>query len=52
MLLERSEEILRGLASFSAADQKRIRAVLEIITGGQELDLNRFGGASEQRIVL
>lgn len=50
-LLERSEEILRGLASFSAADQERIRTVLEIITGGQELDLNRFGGASDQKIV-
>ncbi|MBI4323849.1 MAG: squalene/phytoene synthase family protein, partial [Chloroflexi bacterium] len=50
-LLERSEEILRGLVSFSAADQERIRTMLEIITGGQELDLNRFGGASDQKIV-
>ncbi len=50
-LLERSEEMLCSLASFSEADQERIRAVLEIITSGQELDLDRFGGASEQKIV-
>jgi farnesyl-diphosphate farnesyltransferase len=30
------------LQTFSPEDQKRIRDVLAIITGGQELDLNRF----------
>ena len=36
----------------SAADQqRRIREVLTIITSGQELDLRRFAGASEQNII-
>ena len=33
------------------ADRQRIREVLAIITSGQELDLERFRGAGEKRIV-
>ena len=50
-LLERMEEVLSVLASFSAADQQHIRAVLTTITSGQELDLTRFGDASAANIV-
>ena len=50
-LLERGEAALAALAGFEAADQERIRAVLKIITSGQELDLRRFAGASAERIV-
>ena len=44
VLLERIEEAITVLASFSAEDQQRIREVLDTITSGQELDLRRFGG--------
>ena len=42
-LLQRVEEAVAVLGQFTAADQARIRAVLTTITGGQELDLRRFG---------
>ena len=42
ILLEKIGSSLGELQTFSAEDQKRIRDVLAIITGGQELDLNRF----------
>jgi farnesyl-diphosphate farnesyltransferase len=42
LLLEKVEDSLAALQNFSAADQKLIRAVLETITSGQELDLRRF----------
>jgi farnesyl-diphosphate farnesyltransferase len=51
ILLERIEEVVDVMSSFSAADQQRIREVLTIITSGQELDLKRFGEAGPQRIV-
>jgi farnesyl-diphosphate farnesyltransferase len=41
-LLRRIEDALAVLASFSDRDRAPIRAVLETITGGQELDLQRF----------
>jgi farnesyl-diphosphate farnesyltransferase len=52
ILLERTEEALTVLSRFTAGDQKEIRRVLEIITGGQELDLTRFSGASVNKIIL
>jgi farnesyl-diphosphate farnesyltransferase len=51
ILLAHLEEAISLLAQFSADDQSRIRAVLEIITSGQELDLGRFSGATATRIV-
>ena len=42
LLLEKVEDSLAALQKFSAEDQKSIRAVLETITSGQELDLRRF----------
>ena len=51
ILLERAEEAVAALAKFSYSDQQRIREVLATITSGQELDLQRFAGASGQRIV-
>ena len=50
-LLQRVEESLALLEQFPAEDQQRIRDVLLVITGGQELDLTRFAGASRDRIV-
>jgi farnesyl-diphosphate farnesyltransferase len=50
-LLERIEEAIAALAAFSPDDQRHIREVLHVITGGQELDLRRFGHASEREIV-
>jgi len=50
-LLERSEEALATLDDLNSADQKRIRDVLTIIISGQELDLRRFAGASEKKII-
>ena len=42
MLLLRIEDALEVLASFAERDRAPIRAVLDTITGGQELDLRRF----------
>jgi farnesyl-diphosphate farnesyltransferase len=50
VLLERAEEIISLLAEFSTADQGLIREVLETITSGQALDLQRFGPATAQQI--
>jgi farnesyl-diphosphate farnesyltransferase len=50
-LLERVEEALAVLNGFPLEDQRRIREVLTIITGGQELDLRRFGEAGIGRVV-
>jgi farnesyl-diphosphate farnesyltransferase len=49
-LLLRIEEILATLENFTAADQQMIRDVLSTITSGQELDLQRFGSATVERI--
>jgi len=51
LLLEKVEDSLALLQKFSAADQQRVRGVLDIIAGGQELDLQRFDGASAENIV-
>ena len=51
VLLERIEEALTVLAGFTTADQQLIREVLTTITGGQELDLQRFSGAEPGRII-
>ncbi len=50
-LLENVEASLAALNTFSDLDQKLIRAVLETITSGQELDLQRFADASSQKIL-
>ena len=51
LLLERIEEIVALLESFSDDDQQSIREVLATITGGQEMDLQRFGAADAGNIV-
>lgn len=50
-LLEKIELALAALGEFSPADQKLIREVLATITGGQELDLRRFAGATGGTII-
>jgi farnesyl-diphosphate farnesyltransferase len=47
LLLEKVEEGLAALQEISAADQKLIRAVLDMIISGQELDLRRFGSLNQ-----
>lgn len=49
-LLQRIEEILAVLATFSPDDRQRIRDVLQTITSGQELDLQRFGRATANAV--
>jgi farnesyl-diphosphate farnesyltransferase len=44
LLLEKTEVALAALKNFPAEDQTLIRNVLAIITSGQEMDLQRFGG--------
>jgi farnesyl-diphosphate farnesyltransferase len=51
VLLERIEDVLGLVSSFTAEDQQRIRDVLTIITSGQELDLQRFGHADGTHII-
>jgi farnesyl-diphosphate farnesyltransferase len=51
VLLERAEEAVSLLDGFSDSDRRLIREVLDVITSGQELDLTRFSGATEKRIV-
>jgi len=51
VLLERLPEALVLLQGQSEGDRQLIRAVLKTITSGQELDLQRFGGASSERLV-
>jgi farnesyl-diphosphate farnesyltransferase len=50
MLLERVEEALGVFNRLTYSDQQRIREVLATITSGQELDLQRFHGATSGRI--
>ena len=50
-ILERVEEALELLRDFSASDQQSIRELLRVISGGQELDLNRFSEASAENIL-
>lgn len=47
VLLERIEDSLALLGRYSDFDRTQIRAVLEIITSGQALDLKRFGGPAQ-----
>jgi farnesyl-diphosphate farnesyltransferase len=42
VLLDRLEDVLSCLDALAAPDRDRIRETLQIITGGQELDLQRF----------
>jgi farnesyl-diphosphate farnesyltransferase len=51
LLLEKVEDSLSALQTFSAEDQKLIREVLATITSGQELDLKRFANSSSEKIV-
>ena len=51
LLLERIEEMLGWLERFSGRDTERIREVIEIITSGQVLDLERFASAAGNRII-
>jgi farnesyl-diphosphate farnesyltransferase len=51
ILLERINEALELLFQTPAADQELIRRVLQTITTGQKLDLERFGLASKQNIL-
>ena len=51
ILLEKVEDSLTLLQTLSPADQQLVRTVLNTITGGQELDLRRFAGASAEKIV-
>ena len=51
LLLEKVEASLALLPTLSPADLQLVRAVLATITSGQELDLQRFGGASPEKIV-
>ena len=46
LLLERVEAALGVLRGLAEADLKRVRKVLDTITSGQELDLQRFGNAA------
>jgi farnesyl-diphosphate farnesyltransferase len=50
VLLERVEDALALLASFSVEDKKLIRDVLATITSGQVLDLQRFGDCNAEKI--
>ncbi len=51
LLLEKAEDSLALLQTLSSADQPLLRTVLNTITGGQELDLRRFGGAPAEKMV-
>ena len=51
LLLEKVEDSLALLPKLSPADLQRVRGVLEIIIGGQELDLQRFADASADNII-
>ena len=50
-LLRRSEEAVGLLETFEEMDRHLIRKVLKVIISGQTLDLQRFAGASERRVV-
>jgi len=51
VLLENCDAALALLQRLSDGDRQLVRKALDTITGGQELDLRRFGGASASRIV-
>ncbi len=49
--LARVEDALGALAALDERDRGFVRAVLDTITSGQVLDLQRFGGASRERVI-
>lgn len=49
-LLERLADILALLERFSLEDQQRLRQVLDMITSGQVLDLQRFGEVPDTQV--
>jgi len=51
VLLQRIPEALTLLDQTEAGDRQVIRQVLDVITSGQVLDLKRFAGAGENRLV-
>ena len=51
VLLEKVEAALSILHGLDQEDAARVRQVLEIITSGQELDLQRFAGATPEKPV-
>jgi len=51
LLLQKVENSLALLPKLSPADQQRVRGVLDVITGGQQLDLERFADASAENII-
>jgi farnesyl-diphosphate farnesyltransferase len=51
VLLENCEESLALLHQLSASDRQLVRDVLLTIVSGQQLDLRRFAGASEKRVI-
>ena len=51
LLLEKAEDSLAALKELSPEDQTLIREVLTTITSGQELDLQRFGGATNEKVI-
>ena len=51
MLLEKAGDSLALLQTLSPDDLQLVRTLLNIIMGGQELDLRRFAGASAEKIV-
>ena len=46
-LLRNVPEVIAGLAEYSPEDQQRMLECLDVIVGGQSLDLQRFGPANE-----
>jgi farnesyl-diphosphate farnesyltransferase len=51
LLLEKAGDSLALLQTLSPEDLQLIRTLLNIITGGQELDLRRFAEASAEKII-
>jgi farnesyl-diphosphate farnesyltransferase len=51
LLLEKAGDSLELLQTLSPEDLQLIRTLLNTITGGQELDLRRFAGASAEKII-
>jgi len=51
LLLEKAGDSLALLQTLSPEDLQLVRTLLNTITGGQELDLRRFAGASTGKIV-
>ena len=50
-LLEHVEDSVGALRKLSAKDLKLVRDVIETITSGQELDLQRFASASSENVI-